>query len=76
MSKLDQHPRVRDAEILAHRYNKQAVIIFHLDNHTIGYSSYGQDTALCRKARKIGDAAYKAIYEMLKQEGLDNVSKQ
>lgn len=65
MAKLKEHPTVRDAQLLADKYKKDLVIIFHLDNKRMGFASYGQTTELCHKARNLGNAAYEGIYREL-----------
>jgi len=41
---------------------QRCVVIFTTANGQLGYASFGVDKSLCAEAKKMGDAAYKAIH--------------
>ena len=55
-------PKKDEAERIANRHQKDAVIVFHIDVEAgeWGYASYGKDRPHCDAARQLADAMYEA----------------
>ncbi len=57
-------PRVALARDFAKKFDKQEVIILHINREgKFGYASYGETKALCDEAKKLADICYQAIEE-------------
>ena len=58
-------PKIADCREIARKWHKQQIIVLAVDLHaaTLEYASYGDTTALCADARRLAEAAYKAVVE-------------
>ena len=56
------HPQLSDAKGLAKKHNlKVCVILFQIEDGSVGYASYGEDRALCRSTQVIMDSLFDQI---------------
>ena len=56
-------PKVGDAANIAKKYNKSKVIILMLDDETLEYASYGDNSQQCDQAKEIAEVAYEAVMQ-------------
>lgn len=55
------NPNLNDAKNLAQKYDKDIVVIFHIDKEKFGYASYGNNKKLCKKAKSVADLCFDII---------------
>jgi hypothetical protein len=64
-----EHPTVEDAKKIAEKYNKDGVIVFHINfsdrdkKAGWGYASYGSNKALCQATRKLADQMADSVFK-------------
>jgi hypothetical protein len=59
--------KVGDARDFAEKHDVDQVVILYVDRGSdqLGYASYGENEPLCDQAKRLADAAYDAVYEVL-----------
>lgn len=57
----------RDAAAKLGNADQVMIVTINYANNQIGVTTYGKTKALCSSAKKLGDAAYKAVYQAMER---------
>ncbi len=62
-------PEVAAARDFANKFGAERVVIVHVNDSTgkMGFVTYGANRALCDDTKRLGEAAYNAVYKELER---------